>query len=498
MFEGPRSRVPEMKRTFLVALAIGLLVRQILHYVAFEYYADDAYIFMRYAENSARQLGLVYNPGERILGFTSPTFALVLAALARLPDAIPLEDSVNVFNSLCFCVLAAVYVLISAREIRRAVAFAAVVLFYTPLVIGSINGMETTLFMVLQYVSVWLLLTRRVDAAIAAAALCGVTRPEGMLVFALVLGAVALNLKDLQRLPVRGALAGFALCALWALFAWQVYGSPIPQSMTSKSTLLGDVATATTHNTSPLDKWVLMAIGISDRQYVNLPAMVRAGVTLGVLIASVLASIATWSLVKKRSFAALIPAYFGASWVFYVVGNPVFMATWYVVPPALAFAWSALAGAFELVTVPRVARALTTAVVAGVLVSLPFGIYRQQESLREGITYALVGVTDLINTRFPGAQTIMIGDIGYVGYRTRARIIDAAGLVTPLSVLKDASGRERTALEIAARENVDIVVIGRYEGVPLLAAPSAEDWLAHGYREIDSPADYYRVLTRLP
>ncbi len=45
---------------------------------------DDAYITFRYARNLADGLGLVYNPGEWVLGTTAPLWATILAAGYRL------------------------------------------------------------------------------------------------------------------------------------------------------------------------------------------------------------------------------------------------------------------------------------------------------------------------------------------------------------------------------------------------------------------------------
>src|ERR1700682_2995626 len=45
---------------------------------------DDAYITFRYAANVARGFGLVFNPGERVLGTTSPLFTFILAAAGRI------------------------------------------------------------------------------------------------------------------------------------------------------------------------------------------------------------------------------------------------------------------------------------------------------------------------------------------------------------------------------------------------------------------------------
>jgi hypothetical protein len=45
---------------------------------------DDAYIFLRYAENITHGAGAVFNTGERVEGYTSPLWLLCLSALGRL------------------------------------------------------------------------------------------------------------------------------------------------------------------------------------------------------------------------------------------------------------------------------------------------------------------------------------------------------------------------------------------------------------------------------
>src|SRR5918912_119366 len=45
---------------------------------------DDAYITFRYARNLATGLGLVYNPGEWVLGTTAPGWAMLLGLGYRL------------------------------------------------------------------------------------------------------------------------------------------------------------------------------------------------------------------------------------------------------------------------------------------------------------------------------------------------------------------------------------------------------------------------------
>ena len=53
---------------------------------------DDAYITFRYAANLMSGAGFVFNNGERVLGTTSPLFAIILAAGGRVVGVRHLEE----------------------------------------------------------------------------------------------------------------------------------------------------------------------------------------------------------------------------------------------------------------------------------------------------------------------------------------------------------------------------------------------------------------------
>ena len=67
-----------------LALAAGLLVARFAALYDPHLIVDDAYISFRYADNLARGLGLVYNPGERVEGYSNFLWTLLLAGGARL------------------------------------------------------------------------------------------------------------------------------------------------------------------------------------------------------------------------------------------------------------------------------------------------------------------------------------------------------------------------------------------------------------------------------
>src|SRR5262245_56254236 len=64
----------------VVAAAAALAAALALH---LRMLFDDSFIAFRYADNFARGRGLVFNPGERVEGYTCLFWVLLLAAVAR-------------------------------------------------------------------------------------------------------------------------------------------------------------------------------------------------------------------------------------------------------------------------------------------------------------------------------------------------------------------------------------------------------------------------------
>jgi hypothetical protein len=82
---------------------------------------DDAFITFRYARNIAEGAGFVFNPGEHVLGTTSPLFTLVAAGLYVLVgEALP-TAAIAVNAVAVVCQAALVYLLL--RDAAPVAAF---------------------------------------------------------------------------------------------------------------------------------------------------------------------------------------------------------------------------------------------------------------------------------------------------------------------------------------------------------------------------------------
>jgi hypothetical protein len=114
---------------------------------------DDAYITYRYADNLRQGLGLVYNPGEWVLGTTTPLFALLLGTLSLIiPDLETLGHWVSVFSWIV-AAWAAIALLWQAGW-PRAGLVAGLLLAVEPAVLPSL-GMETALLVALMLAVAW-------------------------------------------------------------------------------------------------------------------------------------------------------------------------------------------------------------------------------------------------------------------------------------------------------------------------------------------------------
>ncbi|MEU3274051.1 hypothetical protein ABZ639_24705 [Saccharomonospora sp. NPDC006951] len=213
--------------------ALGLtMVFSLAHQLVFATVADEAYLTFRYASNVADGYGPVFNPGERVEGYSSFLW-LVLVALTRAAfggDETTIVVGASVIGVLC--ALGAVYAAnvlanrIVATQGGRAVpalgvAAAVLTAGASSLAVYGASGVETSLF-VLLVLSVCIALTsdRPVVAGVLAA-FAVMTRPEGTFVALVVL--LWLLFAVVRRSATGWAPLGYALGAAVLLVPWMVW-----------------------------------------------------------------------------------------------------------------------------------------------------------------------------------------------------------------------------------------------------------------------------------
>jgi arabinofuranosyltransferase len=191
---------------------------------------DDAYISLRYAWFFAHGEGLVFNPGERVEGFTNLSWTVLAATFIRL--GIDPLDGIRVVGGLSALALVALvwyeaggeHWRTSRRAAWAAGAAAALISSFTTLAVWAVAGMEQSFFCLLLFAGYCFFVRGRYPQAAGVWVLAAFTRPEAPLAFAL---AAALRIVDIARTPRRPTrdelsaliifVAGFAALMLYRL-----------------------------------------------------------------------------------------------------------------------------------------------------------------------------------------------------------------------------------------------------------------------------------------
>jgi len=209
---------------------------------------DDALISFRYAHNLANGHGLVFNPGQRVEGYTNFLWVILLAGGMRLGvDVLWLAKAIGIVCGIGVLLLT---LMVSDSLLPGAgnwIVFPSFLLASTAsLPRYALSGMETLMFSVWLCLALWLELgvggLKGGIFAAAALALASLTRPEGVLFF--VVFAVARIVERAlrgQRLFVlfrEGLLRLLTFALIFApYFAWRYgyYGYLLPNTFYAKA-----------------------------------------------------------------------------------------------------------------------------------------------------------------------------------------------------------------------------------------------------------------------
>lgn len=251
---GPR-RVLAHPSTYLLIACLILLMHEAYYYRELGGDAvDDAYISFRYAQNLVDGQGLVFNAGERVEGYTNFLWTIVLAFFMHWGFEVSRVAVVlGVLSSVATLWLVHQFSrVISLGDSRVPIIAALGLAVDGSFALWAVSGMETSLFVFLVLaavtVYVWEWKTEKPGFFSGALlALAAMTRPEGVLVLAVVVIHQALARLVLQRRLVAVAdvvRAGAFLALYLPYFLWRYYyyGFLLPNTFYAKVTVSGSGA----------------------------------------------------------------------------------------------------------------------------------------------------------------------------------------------------------------------------------------------------------------
>jgi hypothetical protein len=202
--------------------------------------SDDAFISFRYAENLVQGHGLVFNPGERVEGYTNFLWVMLVAPFIALSIEPELAASVlGICASLAL--LAGVVRLSPAPESAPWILWIAPLLCATspPLAVWATGGLEAPLFACLVVWAAALTSEAAARGALHAgaallAAAAALTRPEGLAVGALLLGVPVARGARRPRDVARWCAVFLAVFVPYFAWRFSYYGDPLPNTFYAK------------------------------------------------------------------------------------------------------------------------------------------------------------------------------------------------------------------------------------------------------------------------
>lgn len=375
---------------------------------------DDAYITYRYGQNLAGGEGLVFNPGERVMGSTAPGQVLLAALLYPLFGIDGLPTAMAVLGCIAWSAQAgAVFYLL-----RRALSWVPALLVALCVAAGAAGSaqwvaLETNLAVAF---ALWALVAGLASRWLSAAALAGaafLVRPDAVLV-AVLLAPLALH--ALGRHAWRPAAVFLAFALPWPLFAWTYYGSPLPQSAETKV------------GASDLGVYAAHIVDFSSYQF-GAGAMWALPWFLAVGGATL--------LVRRGPTLWVLPAYAFAHFAAYAFLRPPTNFTWHLYPAVFLFTVLALSGIGVLARF--IGGWLVTAGVCLVLISVLafYGVrtvgfahshhddywYGARDRVYRDIAAYLTGHAG-------AGDRVVVNEIGTIGFYAGLPVHDLAGLVT--------------------------------------------------------------------
>lgn len=415
--ERPRGFAEGIDRRMVggfVLVGIVVLYLQILGFRDLRH--DDAFISYRYGQNLANGLGFVFNPGEWVMGSTSPGHALLAALLYRLVGETALPAVMAVLGCVAWTAQAAALLLILGPAVGWWTGlFVAMCVAAGAAASYDWVALETNATMALALWAVALAFRSRWLGAALLCALAGLMRPDAYLL------ALPLGLSWLPEVRVAGwrpIVVGAAVTVPWFAFATWYFGTPIPQSAITKIRHVETLAYA-------------------RHLLTHLPATVYGGPPALSVAAWMAALAGAVVFIRRDARLSVLGAYGLLNAVAYLYLRPFTAYTWHIYPAVVMFAVFSLGGLAAGGWL--VSRVLSPTVVpaAFALVVILFGLrsyaaaieyphafwFGARDAAYRRVAEHLVKFSDM-------SDVVASAEVGTIGYHSHSRMYDLAGLVT--------------------------------------------------------------------
>jgi len=420
---------------------------------------DDSFITYRYTRNILAGNGFVYNPGEHVLGTTTPLYTILLVILGFFTGGTqaPFPLLSLIVNAL-FDALTCLLLLRLGRELDSPLAGIGCALVWAVApysVTFAVGGLETSLYVLLLTGVVNAYAGRRYPLAAFLGALSLLTRPDALIL----LGPMALDRLILlfasrqheasfaRRLRSAAVELSIFLAPVlpWIIFSVAYFGSPLPHSIAAKSLayrLPGDAA-------------LIRLLQHYATPFLENLSFGTPAIGVGAVLYLFLYFVGARHALQAQKHLWFWIAYPWLYFITFAVANPLIFR-WYLTPPLPAYFLAILVGVEHVLSqiasalrykVQHVAR---SSLISIFVMLVPLGLTLRGWTLhpdhaqsRPAPDMAFIKLELLYRQAADylipeiSAQSdpplLAAGDVGVLGFYTGARILDTVGLNSPVS-----------------------------------------------------------------
>jgi hypothetical protein len=427
---------------------------------------EDGFITYRYAQNLALGRGFVFNPGERVLGTTTPLLTLLLALIGRLigVSAIPVASTVLM---ALFGILAGVisYAILKQLTSIGVAAFTSMALFFGSALIlmTSTGGMETPLVLFLMAASGYAFLQRRYSLSMVLCALLVLTRPDGIVWTAVVFIAALFRLR---KVPPKVILLPSLVVLPWVVFSLAYFGSLLPNSIAAKQIVGRHYGLGLSfYSLRDFVWWYIGCTGFDIHSWLLWCwlAVIAVGI-IGYLRSA-----------QRRLFGIVLVAYVALYGLFLWVGRAKHFF-WYLTPPLWCCTLLAASGVESVASllsarIPggpvrgrlKVSIACAVVILYVIFQNVDVIGYNRKFQTNERETRRVIGLWLRDNT--PSTSVVAMEAIGYQGYYSERKIIDEAGLVSPsiVALNRESKSNAEVFYKMISILKPDYIVLRQFE-----------------------------------
>ena len=226
------KRLAENQVVFLTVCILLMVLISIWFYLFKDVVNDDAFITYRYSQNLIHGRGFVFNPGERVLGTTAPLHALVLGIMGFFHPDIPFNGLLLSWFSLSgICIT----ILLAFKKLK----LFDIGLLSSLLIIFSGSPYNNfpleTLFLTFLLMGVfYAYVVDNASLLIIFGFLAILIRIDSVFFLSAVYFSLLLSGKKLTQLIKCGFLT-LLLTLPWFIFSWSYFGSPFPNTASTKT-----------------------------------------------------------------------------------------------------------------------------------------------------------------------------------------------------------------------------------------------------------------------